>query len=676
METERKEPDVQGIERLVLGMARTFNWISLYQAGHPSLAGRVEDLHRDLVAQITRERSGRLLLGIAKDKVLYQNEFLGNGHHLVRNFTEELFLRQIATLDFSREVTPQELLSFFLCLQRLRAEKGEEKMEELLKREGVRGISLYPYNYKEVLSRRIIDAAEGEPSPNREDDLWRMILTENASSGDGDLKISDQVSIPPELIPAILRRAKAASANPASGPATPADTALDAVSPETVQRILTRLGEMLRGLPWDRRREVLGFLDAGIEEIGGAENVAVSPVADAFVRSMTDGHSDDEFLDLLAALLAAEEKGGKRLRRIFEVIAADRNGNGSLLPRVQEHLRESLRSKNYYAQRVWETVEQLLLGRTEKSYIGQEHSRLLETLSGTDVLPSAAGEKRVAPDPAFLADFDERSLHRKATSVLLELLAEEESEGDFLELLEEVRKVVPNLISRSEFRLLRSVLSTLTSVDRNAPESRKPAIRRVIGEVDFAHMMDLYLASGLTPEDREHIEDMIVSFLDASINDFLDRLLMEPEQSNRRVLLSLAGRFGGEAFPAIRERLGDPRWFFLRNLCLILGKIGPPDAIPELIRLLHHEDSRVRREAIQALGKLRAQESIPFLGKILLHESLLPSAREDSLRIDAANALFLCGGAKGADFLRRGAECRRKKVREHCTALLGTLEAR
>jgi hypothetical protein len=460
------------------------------------------------------------------------------------------------------------------------------------------------------------------------------------------LKISDQVSIPPELIPAILRRAKAASANPASGPATPADTALDAVSPETVQRILTRLGEMLRGLPWDRRREVLGFLDAGIEEIGGAENVAVSPVADAFVRSMTDGHSDDEFLDLLAALLAAEEKGGKRLRRIFEVIAADRNGNGSLLPRVQEHLRESLRSKNYYAQRVWETVEQLLLGRTEKSYIGQEHSRLLETLSGTDVLPSAAGEKRVAPDPAFL------------------------------ELLEEVRKVVPNLISRSEFRLLRSVLSTLTSVDRNAPESRKPAIRRVIGEVDFAHMMDLYLASGLTPEDREHIEDMIVSFLDASINDFLDRLLMEPEQSNRRVLLSLAGRFGGEAFPAIRERLGDPRWFFLRNLCLILGKIGPPDAIPELIRLLHHEDSRVRREAIQALGKLRAQESIPFLGKILLHESLLPSAREDSLRIDAANALFLCGGAKGADFLRRGAECRRKKVREHCTALLGTLEAR
>jgi HEAT repeat protein len=213
-------------------------------------------------------------------------------------------------------------------------------------------------------------------------------------------------------------------------------------------------------------------------------------------------------------------------------------------------------------------------------------------------------------------------------------------------------------------------------VDRNAPEKRKPSIRQVIGEVDFAHMVDLYLATGPAKEDREHIEDMIVSFLDVSINDFLDRLLMEPEQSNRRALLSLASRFGGEAFPAIRERLGDPRWFFLRNLCLILGKIGPPESIPELIRLLDHDDSRVRREAIQALGKMQAQESIPFLGKILLRESLLPSAREDSLRIDAANALFRCGGTKSIDFLRRGAECRRKTVREHCAALLGTLEAR
>ena len=64
------------------------------------------------------------------------------------------------------------------------------------------------------------------------------------------------------------------------------------------------------------------------------------------------------------------------------------------------------------------------------------------------------------------------------------------------EMLEEVRKVIPNLISRGELPLLKSLLSTLTEVHRNAPDSRKPAIESVVGEVDFAHMIDLYLSPG------------------------------------------------------------------------------------------------------------------------------------------------------------------------------------
>ena len=148
--------DVRRIERLVAEMALTFNWISLYQAGHPSLAGRVEKFHRNLAEIVSGEPSGHLLLGVAKDKILYQNTFLGNSNSLVRNFTSELFLQQVATLDFSSKVTPQELLVFFLSLQRLRVEKGGGKLDEILKGEGVRGIGVYPYNYKEVLSRRIL----------------------------------------------------------------------------------------------------------------------------------------------------------------------------------------------------------------------------------------------------------------------------------------------------------------------------------------------------------------------------------------------------------------------------------------------------------------------------------------------------------------------------------------
>ena len=246
MESTAQGPDVRRIERLAVEMALTFNWTSLYQAGHPSLAGRVEKFHRPLAEIVGKEPSGHLLLGIAKDKILYQNVFLGDGNSLVRGFTSELFLQQVATLDFSTEVTPRELLVFFLSLQQLRVEKKGGKLDEILKGEGVRGIELHPYNYKEVLSRRIIQPGGEATSSNREDELWRMILTENVSSGDGGAYLPADLSIPPEMIPAILRRVNAEAGKGYRQEGGP-ESVPDAMSPKTIRRGLTHPGVLFHG---------------------------------------------------------------------------------------------------------------------------------------------------------------------------------------------------------------------------------------------------------------------------------------------------------------------------------------------------------------------------------------------------------------------------------------------
>jgi hypothetical protein len=656
-------------------MALTFNWISLYQEGHPSLAGRVETFHRNLAEILNEEPSGHLLLGVAKDKILYQNVFLGQGNSLVRSFISDLFQHQVATLDFSREVTPRELLTFFLSLQRIRVEKKGGKLDEILKAEGVRGIGLYPYNYKEVLSRRIIHPNGEAPSSNREDELWRMILTENVSVGDGSGDLPGDLPIPPELIPAILRRINVNAAARGSIRDTGPESDSETISPEMIQRILSRLGNTLRKLSVEQRSEVIRSLDVGAGDAAAADDAGGTPEAD-IVRSLTEADSDDAFLDLLATLLAAEEKSGYRIRRIFEVIATERNGDGSLLPAVKERVRESVRTKNYYAQKAWEAIEGLLLQRTEATYLGQDHSELLEKLSSLDSSAGGTAEGSPHADPAVTAEFEEENLHLKGAGVLLELLEVEETEEEFLELLEEVRKVIPNLISRRELPLLKTLLSTLTVVHRNAPDSRKPAIESVVGEVDFAHMIDLYLSPAVSKPEKGRLEEILVSFVGVSIGDFLDRLLMETDQGYRKTLLSLAFRFDAEATPAIRGKLDDLHWYFVRNLSLILGRIGDPSVVPDLVRLLDHADLRVRREVILALGQLRAPDSVPILGKVLLHETLLQSAREESLRIDAANAIFRCGGTRAVALLHRGTECRRAKVKEHCATLLGSLRGK
>jgi HEAT repeat protein len=90
--------------------------------------------------------------------------------------------------------------------------------------------------------------------------------------------------------------------------------------------------------------------------------------------------------------------------------------------------------------------------------------------------------------------------------------------------------------------------------------------------------------------------------------------------------------------------------------------------------MLSHKEHRVRREAIQALGKLRATDpdAVSALGRILQAESLFPSPKEDPIRIDAASALSRIGGAEALSHLHRGKGSRRAAVREHCEALLRT----
>ncbi|MFA5807567.1 MAG: hypothetical protein WC978_04285, partial [bacterium] len=144
------------VEQLLLDIARVHHWTGLYAPRHPILAGRIDALRASLSGEARRERSGMLLLGIARDRVLFRDRFFGGDHPLVSNFTEVLYRRHVATLGIAEDVTAGELAVFFRCLHDLRSGKIDDPPEEYLLREGIRGIRLSPVNYKEVLSRGIL----------------------------------------------------------------------------------------------------------------------------------------------------------------------------------------------------------------------------------------------------------------------------------------------------------------------------------------------------------------------------------------------------------------------------------------------------------------------------------------------------------------------------------------
>jgi hypothetical protein len=667
MDPKLEEKASIGIGPLVLALAKTFHWAGLYGPDHPVLAKRVSEVHNALLSRLPLESDGQLLLGIARDKVLYQNEFFGEGQDLVARLTETLYLRQVATVGFDGRVTPEGLVALLRFLNTPQSSENPVSPEQFLRETGIPGVSLSPYNYKELLSRKLTEAkGKQAKDEGREEELWRLLLAADFADGKEENKVLEELSSSPEILQAILQRAnevKKGETDQASGEG--------AVSADVLKKLFGRIGSLVRALPRDKKQEVLTSLEAGFvpQDPGGSGEA--SPIDLLVARSLTEEYSDDEYLDLLASLLSVEGKGGERLRSVFGILAGERDIRGSLLPQAKEKAKESRRMKNYYALKTWDTLEKLLLSRSEESYLESDHANFLESVSALrGSYLQHLGEKPPI-DPMILAAFRGEEMRQKTILILLEFLRNERLEGEFTDILEEIRMALPNIISRKEIHLLETTLLSLESTAGSVRTEWEPAIREILLGTDFGQVIDLALTGD--NEKSDAIRNILARFGEAAANPFLDRLLNEPEATKRRALLRLAVTLGPALTPAIVERMTHPKWYFVRNLCYILGEIGDRRGARALMHGVNHPDHRVKREAIQAMGKLGAGEAVPELGKILLEESIFSTAKEDQVRIDAASALYRIGGTEAIGFIHQAKGSRRKAVRSHCEGLLGSL---
>lgn len=653
------------VERLLLDIARVHHWTCLYAPGHPILAGRIDALRASLSGEARHEPSGILLLGIARDRVLFRDRFLGGDHPLVSDFTEVLFRRHVATLAIAEDVTAGELAVFFRCLHEVRSGKVDHPPEEYLIREGIRGIRLSPVNYKEVLSRGILAAEASASSEPRQEALWRALLSVHLPTEGDERKIIEELSEFPELLPLIMKRAVEAAGEPAL-PSVPGG-APGFITPDVLRRIFRRLGIALKALPEKQRNDLLGHLVEGVAPPEAESERPVREIPLAIARSLSEAYSDREFLELLASILSLEDQGGKRLLRVFEVIAAERDMQGSLLPLLRTWKRESLRKKKYFAAKTWEAIERLLLDREEKPSVEEDHAALLGRLSASPGRASGGAYGR-----EFAPLFSEERIRRRSLAVLVELLLSEKRDSDFLDLLEVLKEAIPRLIDERDFGMTDRVLSSFLHASESGTPPRKAAADDALRSVDFLRIADAILSGPGTQEEKTDAAALLSKHGVLAAEALLLKLQVEERPGRRKILLSLVLRLGEQAVPAILSRFEGQRWFFLRNLCFLLGEIGATAGIPPLVGMLSAREPKLRREAVQALGKIRRPDpdAIAGLGRTLLRERFFSSSREDPVRIDAAIALSRIGGTEATAFLHIGKSSRKKAVREQCESLL------
>lgn len=208
--------------------------------------------------------------------------------------------------------------------------------------------------------------------------------------------------------------------------------------------------------------------------------------------------------------------------------------------------------------------------------------------------PAAAAIGREIQDPG---------LEPGATDALLELAERVEVPDDAL----------PGILHRLEGRWLRLLSGG--------------GIRRAVGLVERVRRGAsregpagaAFLATAEKMSDRDSIEALVESLPDLpdeafnsvptlvdrlapqAVHNLLDVLARTENRRTRLRLLDLLARLGPSVARDATALLSDPRWFVVRNMLLLLRRVGDARSVPSVRRCVDHPDLRVRLEAIHTL---------------------------------------------------------------------------
>jgi len=249
-----------------------------------------------------------------------------------------------------------------------------------------------------------------------------------------------------------------------------------------------------------------------------------------------------------------------------------------------------------------------------------------------------------------------------------------------------LEEIVGEALARGRIELATRVLSTVTgAVQAGGARSREHVQhlavlqQRLAGRTHIALVGGLLRQHGSTERQLALVAQYLGLVASEALQEFTGLLAEERDRQVRARMCQVLAKVGPPVVPVLLDWLEDPRWFLVRNLVHVLGKVGdesvfgpivallghpharvrieavralaviaPARAAAPLVELVQDTDVEVRLEAIRALGALRRDEAVPILRDVATASSV--AVADLTLRREAVDALGSIGtpGAREA----------------------------
>jgi HEAT repeat protein len=231
------------------------------------------------------------------------------------------------------------------------------------------------------------------------------------------------------------------------------------------------------------------------------------------------------------------------------------------------------------------------------------------------------------------------------TDILFEILALEKEREPYHDTVNILIKILDAFLTLGEFTkatdLLKRVYIILKTYDLQ--DWQIESIQKIITEA--GEEVRIERIGKVLEREEGRLEDVNAYLLLLQKNSIkpLIKLLGELKNSKaRRIFCDGLADIGKNAIELFTPFIEDRRWYLVRNIIYVLGRIGKEQSLPYIQRAFNHEDIRVRREAIQALGLIGGPKAIGLLVKALT---------DNDVRIRCMAAINLGKGGKKAGLI-------------------------
>ena len=630
---------------LIRALAIAWKNLSAYPPGHPALSSSMALAHRRLSELLAR--SGLVTLGVARDGLVAGEEKVTSSH--AQDLARALYLREVALLVLEPGIEPAELEAL-LRLVTVEPGRGDEPLARQLGPAGVTHARVESVDYSAL---RVTDeVGDAPPAPPAWDDLLRAILADRALSPEGERLVRSGEAGTPRGIAQLLREALAEEAGrPAGGRPALGERLAQALgkrfSGATAEKILAanQIAELVRAMPEEMRAALLA---------AAMKTLASEEAAGQALALLADAATPDTVLQALRQIKDQVPLSSHALR-LLHALGADA---------------PATRARHVEPPDPALLAELSVLFHEEDidRYNPEEHNQVLtqaalEIPDLARVPPLDIGDRILSLGDDAVADH--------MTQAAVEMLGRIGGKAGTDGLLARLEGTFREGLARGEMEA-----AVVLAEDVRALGDERPLRAAVQAQVDET------LARMAAAESLRSIVDamnrrgsvnaalarrLMDALGEAAARGFLLALAEEPDKSRRRRILELLVAQGPAIAPLAREGLGDERWYVVRNMIIILQRLGDRDALPR-VRLCAtaHPDLRVRLEAIKFLLAFDPERPLALLAAAIhdpdpkMAEAAVSLAGSYGIR-EAVGPLLQI--VEGFDLLRRREPIRLKAIK-------------